>query len=165
MVKSSARSLLPALTVQRVVAVRCLPRIANHLHAYLVQFGKDGGEVIRVAAFHGEFAAGHRRRDQECSGFNAVRNNGVLSAVQAADATDADFVRARAFDLGAHLVEQIRKVLHLGLARRVFKDGNPLGKRGRHHEIFGAGHGNRVEIEVCARAGRWPGHSRSRGRN
>ena len=74
-VTSRARSLLPALTVKRAAAVRALTRFANHSHAHLVQFGKDGGEVLRVAAFQLEFPAGNRRRDQECPGFNAVRNN------------------------------------------------------------------------------------------
>ena len=108
-VTSRARSLLPRLDGERGAAVQAFTLIANHLHAHLFQFGKDGSEVLRVAAFHGEVPAGNGRRNQECPRFNAVRNNGVLSAVQPADAADADLVRPCAFDMRAHLVEQIAR--------------------------------------------------------
>ena len=95
-----------------VAAVRAFFGIANHLHAHLIQLGEDGSEVLRVAAFHREFAARDRRRRQERSRFDAVRNNAVLGAVQPADAVDGDPVGPRALDTRAHLVEQIREVLH-----------------------------------------------------
>ena len=72
----------------------------------------------------------------------------MLGAVQPADAADSDLVCSRAFDIGAHLVEQIREVLHFRFARSIFENRNPLGEGSRHHQILGAGHGNRVEVEV-----------------
>ena len=58
-----------------------------------------------------------RAGDDEGAGLDAVGNDAVLRAVQFADALDADGGSARAFDLRAHLVEQVGQVGDFGLAR------------------------------------------------
>jgi hypothetical protein len=61
---------------------------------------------------------------------------------------DMDHVRARAVDLGAHLVEHAAELLDLRLARGVDERRPPFGQRRRHHQVFGAGHGGQVEADL-----------------
>ena len=61
-------------------------------------------------------------------------------------ALDADGGRAGAFDLRAHLDQQIGQVRHLRLAGGVAQHGFALGQHGRHHQVLGAGDGDAVEV-------------------
>ena len=71
----------------------------------------------------------------------------MLGAMQPANTVNADFVRARPFDPRAHFVEQDGQVLNFGLARGVLQYSNTLRHAGGHHQVFRAGHGNRVKAE------------------
>ena len=55
--------------------------------------------------------------------------------------------------LRAHLDEQIGQVHDFGLAGAVADNGFAFGQNGRHHEVFGAGYGDAVEVDVARRAG------------
>ena len=69
----------------------------------------------------------------------------MLGAVQPVDALHADGGGARAFDVGAHLGEQVGQVDDFGFARAVLHDGFAFGQHGGHQQVFGSGNGNLVE--------------------
>ena len=66
------------------------------------------------------------------------------------DALHADGGGARAFDLRAHLVEQVGEVGNFGLAGAVLHDGFALGQGRGHEQVFGAGDGDFVEHNFAA---------------
>ena len=66
------------------------------------------------------------------------------------DAPDLDDVSARAGDLCAHRVEEVGKVHDVGLLRRVFYVGDPVGQDCADHDIHGGADGDDVEIDACA---------------
>ena len=74
----------------------------------------------------------------------------MARAVQLVDALHANGVRARAFDVRAHLVEQRGQVDDFGLARAIFQHGFAFGERGGHQQVFGAGDGDLVEDDARA---------------
>ena len=63
------------------------------------------------------------------------------------DALDADGGGAGAFDLRAHLDQQVGEIDHFGFAGGVAQHGFALGEDGGHHEVFGAGDGDAVEVD------------------
>ena len=60
-----------------------------------------------------------------------------LAPLSERDALDADFARARAFDLGAHRVEAIGEVGDLRLARGVRQHRVALRQHRRQHRVLG----------------------------
>ena len=52
------------------------------------------------------------------------------------------------------LTSSVRQVHHLGLARGVAQHGFALGQHGGHHQVFGAGDGDAVEVHGARRAAR-----------
>ncbi len=57
---------------------------------------------------------------------------------------------ARAFDLRAHLVQQVGEVGDFGLASAVLHDGFALGEGRGHQQVFSAGDGDLVEYDFAA---------------
>ena len=58
--------------------------------------------------------------------------------------------RARAFNLGAHFYQQIGRVFHLRLARRVADNCFAFGQHGRHEQVFRACYGDAVKVNTAA---------------
>ncbi len=73
--------------------------------------------------------------------------------LQPLHALDDDPVGAGALDLGAHGAQEIRQIDDFGLARRILEHRLALGEGRRHHEILGAGDGDRLEHQARALAG------------
>ncbi len=71
-------------------------------------------------------------------------------SMQIRNALDADRRRTFADDLRAHRTQTARQIDDFGFARRVLENRLALGQRRRHHQVFGAGHGDRVEHDVRA---------------
>ena len=117
-----------------------------HLRPGLLQFRHERAHVLRIALGHRHVTAGDGSGHHKRAGLDAVGDDGVLGAAQLLDALDANGGSARAFDFGAHLAQQFSQVHHLGLARRVAQHGFALGQHGRHHQVFGAGDGDAVEM-------------------
>ena len=65
----------------------------------------------------------------------------MLRAVQFLHAFDDDAPRARAFDLRAHLDEEIREIHDLGFRRRAVDDGGAFREHRGHHHVVRAEHG------------------------
>ena len=78
--------------------------------AALAQSIGDRSEMRRLDALERDPLAGDRAGDEERAGLDAVRDDVVLGAVQFLHAFDDDAARAGAFDLRAHLVEEIREI-------------------------------------------------------
>ena len=99
-----------------------------------------GFDVIGNNALQGHPGAGDGRGNEESARFDAVGNHGVLRAVQFFYPLDDDPSGARAFDLGAHGVEEIRKVDNFGFRGGSLDNSGPLGKSGGHHDVVGSKH-------------------------
>ncbi len=121
-----------------------------HLDPGLLQLGDQGFQVRGRAVGDAQLLAAQRSGDEECARLDTIGNNAMPHPVQLLDALDADPRRARALDLGAHGVEQIRQIQHLGLAGAVFQDGFALGQGGGHQDVFGAGDGDLLEDNLRA---------------
>src|SRR5580700_5380206 len=102
------------------------------------------------AASDVEVSASECGGDDECGGFDAVRNDAVLGSVKFGNAFDANGRRACTFDAGAHFVEQVSEVGDFGLASAVLHDSFAVGQSGGHEKIFSAGYGDLVENDFCA---------------
>ena len=97
--------------------------------------------MLGLDALERDSSAGDRAGDQECAGFDPIGNDVVLRAVQFLHAFDDDAPRARAFDLRAHLVEEIREIHDLRFGGGAFDHGHAFGEHGGHHHVVGAEHG------------------------
>src|ERR1044072_2951363 len=95
-------------------------------------------EMLRAAVDYIEMASCDRSGDDESTRFNTVWNDRVLCASELVYAFDSHRACARAFDSRSHLVEQLREVNHLGLARDVIQDAHSVGEAGGHHQVFGS---------------------------
>ena len=99
---------------------------------------------------HADLAAGHRRTNQKCAGFYAVRHNTVFTALQLFHTLNSDGAGAGTFDFCPHGDEVVGKVSHLRFPRRVFQDRCATGQSRRHQQIFCTRHRYRVEGYVRA---------------
>ena len=118
-----------------------------HFGAGLLQLGHERAQVLGVAIGDGEVAAGDGAGHQEGPRFDAVGNDAVLGAVQLRHALNANDGCAGAVDLGAHCGEQVGQVDHFGLAGGIAQHGFALGQDRGHHQVFGAGDGDAVEVD------------------
>ena len=85
----------------------------------LAQFPDDSIAMLRIAVSDFEFAVRNCGGDDECSGFDAIRNDCVSCAAQGFDAFDLNCRCARSADACAHFVEQLCQVFYFRFARRV----------------------------------------------
>ena len=99
-----------------------------HLRPRLLQLGHERADVFGHAAGNRHVAAGDGAGDQERAGLDAVRNDGVLGAVQPLHALDADGGRARAFDLRAHLDQQAARSATSGSRAALRSTVSPLAR-------------------------------------
>ena len=79
-----------------------------------------------------------RARHQERARFDPIRNDVMLCAVQFFHAFDDHAPRARAFDLRAHLVQEIRQIDDFRFGGRAFDHGDAFGQHRGHHDVVGA---------------------------
>jgi len=70
----------------------------------------------------------------------------VLGAAQLLDALDANGGSARAFDFGAILLNSSARSTTSGSRAALRSTVSPLASNGRHHQVFGAGDGDAVEM-------------------
>ena len=113
------------------------------------------GKQIEAGMLQLDAPAGDRRRHGVGAGLDPVRQDAVDGAMQAGHAVDADLRRAGALDPRPHRVQAAREIDDLRLARGVLEDRLPLGQRGGHHQVLGAGH--RHQVHDDARAAQPPG--------
>ena len=143
----------------RGVDVDRLGFLAVHIERYGVGLGSNAGaglaelgqhrfQQIGAGIFQAYPPARDRRGDQIGAGLNAIRQDGVVRAVQGPDPLDLNAITARAADPGAHPVQAAGQIGDLGLAGRVVNDGPALGQRRRHHQVFRAGHGDDVQRDM-----------------
>jgi hypothetical protein len=115
-------------------SVISMPACAQHVQRAFEQVG--------TRAFQHHVAAGHADGHRIGAGLDTVGDHAVARARQRGDAGNADFVRARAFDLRAHRVQAVGEIDDLRLARRVFEDRVALGERRRHQRHMRRADGN-----------------------
>jgi len=126
-------------------------------NASVTKPGDDRSEVLRFTVGEGEIAIGDGPGDEERTGFDAVGDDRVFCAAERPDAADGESGCGVAFDVRAHLAEQVDEVSDFRFAGCVFKNGFTVGERRRHQNIFGSGDGDFVEGNPCAfeAAGAW----------
>jgi hypothetical protein len=120
---------------------------AVDVHAGLPHLEDERLQILHVRALEEHVAAGDGGRHHVRAGLDAVRDDGVVEGVQRVRllALDVDDRRARAVDLGAHLVEHAAELLHFRLASAVVERGRALREGRGHHQVLRAGHRREVE--------------------
>ena len=111
------------------------------LYAHFVQPIGDGDQMIEIAVLQFQFAVGDGGGDHERAAFDPVGDDPMLGAGEFVHALDADFRRAVALDLGAHLDEQLGAIRNFRLARRADQDRLSLRQRGGAHDVDRPQHG------------------------
>src|SRR5690606_29954337 len=111
-------------------------------------FRGGGLDVIEGDAVAQDVAGGRRGGDHVRPGLDAVGHDGVVDGLEALDAFDDDDVRAGARDVRAHLVEDPRELLDLGLTRGIHEGRSPAGEGRGRHEVLGAGDRGDVEADL-----------------
>ena len=124
--------------------------VARDVHPDLGEGVQEGAEVRRGGAAQGDLPARDGGRDRERAGLDAVGDDVVRGAPQAAPALDLDDVRGRALHLGAHGLEEVDEVVDLGLARRRPDDRVAVGQRGGEHGVLGAHDRDVREVDPTA---------------
>ena len=89
-------------------------------------------------------------RYHESPCLDPVWNHAVCRPGKAGYPFDLDNITAGTFNTRPHRREAIGKINHLGLARRVFKDGGSLCQRRCHHQIFSTGYRHGVKDNLGA---------------
>ena len=100
-----------------------------------------GLNVLRLDPLDRDSVAANRARNQKSSGFDPIRNDVVLGAVQFLDAFHDNAAGAGAFNLRAHLVQKIREIDNFRFLSGAFDHGRPFCQRCRHHYVVGAENG------------------------
>jgi hypothetical protein len=95
-------------------------------------------------------AARGRRGREEGARLDAVRHHRMLDAVQRGHTLHGDHVAAVALDARAHADEAAGEVDHFRLAGGVLEHRFALGEARRHHQVLGAGHGDRIHEDARA---------------
>ena len=124
--------------------------ILGHLDAHLLELGGDALQMTRDDVFDQHRTAAGRDRRHKGAGLDLVRDDRIVRAVQALDAADLDHVRARALDVRAHGVEEVRQIDDVRLLGAVLHDGLALGQHRGEHDVHRRADRDNVEINVCA---------------
>ena len=103
-----------------------------------------------LGAFQHHVAAGHGDGDRIGAGLDAVGQNDVARAREAADALDLDSGLPGALDLRAHLDEAIGQIDDLWLARGVDEQRMAIGERSRHQRRMGAADRHLGKMDLAA---------------
>ena len=106
--------------------------------------------MVGPRALDAHTSAGNRAGHEVGSGLDPIGKHVVTRAVQPLDALNHDGVGAGAANLRAHGIEEVCKVDHLGLARRVLDDRLAFGERRGHQQVLGAGHRHGFENQPRA---------------
>lgn len=102
-----------------------------------------------MAFSYEDIALGHGRADHESTGFDAVRDDGVVSTVQFLDAFDADDIGAGTADIGTHTVEVRCQIDDFRFFRCVFQDRLAFGHGCSHEDIFSSANTGEIEVNLC----------------
>ena len=97
---------------------------------------ENRAQMVGDAVGHTHGAAGNGAGEQIAACFDAVRNDGMVGAVERFHAFDADHAGACATNFCAHGVEEIGEIDDLWLFGGVFDGGGAFSKAGAHHQIF-----------------------------
>ena len=107
-------------------------------------------QQLGACVFQEHVASGHRDGHGVGAGLDAVGQHAVARAIELRHALDHDARGPRAADFGPHLVEAIRDVGDLGLARRVLDHARAARERSRHQRRVGAADGHLGKLDVAA---------------
>ena len=131
---------LGAIDVDAVLDTLAIDTHKFHLFEHHAQV--DGAEARNIdAAFIGHEGAS----DDKGAGLDAVADHAMGNGMQLLHALDGHDGRARADDLGAHLVKHVGKVDDLGLAGSVVDNRGALRAHSSHDEILGSAHARELE--------------------
>ena len=80
--------------------------------------------------------------------FDLVGDDAVIRPVKLLHAVNTDHIRTGTLDIGAHRIQQICHVHHMGLFRNIFQDRASLCKTGGKHHIYSSAYGNLIKINT-----------------
>ena len=116
--------------------------------AGLLEFGDHGPEMLGDHRRDAQVGAGDGRGEHEGAGFNAVRNHGVVGAVEPLHPGDGDGGGAGTPHPGTHGQQQAGQVYNFRFQRGVFDHRLAFGEGGGHHQGFGGAHAGAIEIDA-----------------
>jgi hypothetical protein len=111
---------------------------------------KTAPRCAGLAAGHLDIAAGEGRRHHEGAGFDAVRNDPGLHRPKFGHALDGDLGCSGPLNVGSHGPQGFGQGHDFGLARGIAQNGPALGQNRRHEQVFGAGDGGDIEVDLVA---------------
>ena len=114
------------------------------------QFFEHHFHGFRCGVAQHHFAAGHRHRAEEGTGFDAVGYYAVFAAVQFFHAFNRHHWGADAADFGAHFHQTFGQIDYFRLDGAVFQYGGAFGQSGGHQQVFGTADGNKIHHHARA---------------
>ena len=112
--------------------VRLLPNI----HPGVAQDAHRRAQMIKPSTAQEDGTAGDRGGAGIAAGFDPIRNDRMIRAVQSVDTLDSQRVGADAFDPRAHRDQTGGQIADLRLPRRIGQHGSAVGQAGRHQQVF-----------------------------
>ena len=106
--------------------------------------------LARARSTDTKLRSGHCRQGDQGADFHVVGPDGERRTLQAADTANHQGIAPDALDVGAHGIETVTHVLHVGLAGGVTQDCRAFGEHGGQHCLFRAGDAHFVQKNVGA---------------
>ena len=117
-----------------------------NLDADRTESGDNSITVFRITVPDFQLTFGDRSGHDERSGFNSIGNDRVLGAAERFDSFDLNRRCAGAAHARAHLVQQLRQIANLRLARRIVNRRGAAGRVAAIIRFFSSGNGNFFEV-------------------
>ena len=122
----------------------------GHLNVHLLELCRDALQMFGDDVLNQHRAAAGCDRSHKGARLNLVRNDGVAAAVQALDAADLDYIRARSLNVCPHRVQEVRQVHDMRLLGAVFHNGLALGEHRGEHDVHGRADRYHVKVDMRA---------------
>ena len=114
----------------------------------LKELGRERLQMLGNDIFDHDIPLGRRCRKHKGARFDLVGNDRISGSVQILNALDADHIRSGSLDLGAHAVEEVRRIDNVRLLGRILDDGGALRHDGSHHDVDRGADGDDIHIDV-----------------
>src|ERR1700694_3681121 len=106
--------------------------------------------MLRIHTCHRDVTACHCGGNPPCGGDDAVADDPVFGGIQPRHAHDRHRRRARALDLGTHLIQHRAEVDDVRLACGVVNRRNTLGQYGGHPDVLGCSDRRELQLNLGA---------------
>ena len=104
-----------------------------------------GDYVLDCYIAHGSCCCHHKG-----SGFDLIRDDGVLCTMKLLNALDTDDISTCALYIGSHTVEEVGNINDVRFLSRVLDDGLTLCHSSCHHDVDGGSYADNIEVDVTS---------------